>query len=122
MDTGVPGPWIGAGGPTDPKARLQGGWRGLDGRLEPGVVMGALEVEMATIGDVVPATEVPETPSVAKTSPGVEGTLPPRSIKRDRNFFSRTWMSSGLPWDSEDTSHLRGKRDSEAVISKNKDT
>lgn len=86
MEIGVPGPWIGAG---DPKARLEGGWRGFAGRLEPGVVTDVVEVEHGPIGDEVPATGAPETGSAAELSPWVEGTPPPRSIKRDRSFISR---------------------------------
>lgn len=78
----------------------------MDGWLEPGVVTDVLEVEQGPIGDEVPAAEPPDAGS-AKMSPWVGGTPPPRSIKRDRSFFSRAWMSSGLPWDSVDPSHLR---------------
>lgn len=74
--------------------------------LEPGVVIDVLEVEQGPIGDEVPATEAPEAGSAAKMSPWVDGTPPPRSMKRDRSFFSRAWMSSGLPWDSVNASHL----------------
>ncbi len=71
------------------------------------MVTDALEVEQGPIGDEVPAAEAPEAGSAAKTSPWLDGTPPPRSMKRDRSFFSRAWMSSGLPWDSADASHLR---------------
>lgn len=63
-----------------------------------------LEVEQVPSGDEVPAAEAPAARSAAEMSPWVEGTPPPRSMKRDRSFFSRAWMSSGLPWDS--ASHL----------------
>lgn len=76
----------------------------MAGRLEPGVVTDVLEVEQVPIGDEVPAAEAPAARSAAEASPGAEGTPPPRSMKRERSFFSRTWMSSGLPWDS--ASHL----------------
>lgn len=66
-----------------------------------------LEVEQGPIGDEVPATWAPEVGSAAKMSPWDDGTPPPRSMKSDRSFFSRTWMSSGLPWESMDASHLR---------------
>lgn len=72
------------------------------------MVTEVVEVELGPFGDEVPATGTPEAGSAARMSPWVEGTPPPRSMKRDRNFFSRAWMSSGLPWDS-DASHL-GKR------------
>lgn len=54
-------------------------------------------------GDDVPPTE---TPGANSTSPGLCGTPPPRSMKSERSFISRAWMSSSLPWDSEDSSHL----------------
>lgn len=104
METGVPGPWIGAG---DPSARLEGGWGGLAAWLEPGVVTDVPEVEQGPIGDEVPAAEAPEAGSAAKMSPWAGGTPPPRSMKRERSFFSRAWMSSGFPWDSVEASHLR---------------
>lgn len=81
----------------------------MAGWLEPGVVTDVLEVEQGPIGDEVPATEAPEAGSAANMSPWVDGTAPPRSMKRDRSFFSRAWMSSGLPWDSVNASHLRKK-------------
>ncbi len=104
VETGVPGPWMGAG---DPSARLEGGCGGLAGWLEPGVVTDVLEVEAGPNGDEVPAAEAPEAGSAAKMSPWVGGTPPPRSIKRERSFFSKAWISSGLPWDSVDASLLR---------------
>lgn len=70
------------------------------------MVTGVLEVEQVPSGDEVPAAVATEAGSVAKTSPCVGGTPPPRSIKRDRSFFSRAWISSGLPCSSEVTSHL----------------
>lgn len=70
------------------------------------MVTGVLEVEQVPNGDEVPAAVATEANSAAKTSPGVGGTPPPRSMKRDRNFFSRAWISSGLPCKSEVTSHL----------------
>lgn len=97
VEIGVPGPWIGTG---DPSARLEGGCGGLAGWPVPGVVTDVLEVEQGPIGDEVPATEAPEAGSAAKMSPWVGG---PRSMKRERSFFSKAWMSSGLTWDS---SHL----------------
>lgn len=71
------------------------------------MVIGVLEVEQVPSGDEVPATVAAEAGSVAKTSPCVGGTPAPRSMKRDRSFFSRAWISSGLPCNSEVTSHLR---------------
>lgn len=68
------------------------------------MVTGVLEVEQVPSGDDVPATEAG---SAAKISPCVGGTPPPRSMKRERSFFSRAWISSGLPCNSEVTSHLR---------------
>lgn len=65
------------------------------------------EVEQTPSGDEVPATEVPDAGSAAETSPWVGGTPPPRSMNRERSFISRAWMSSGLPCDSVDASHLR---------------
>lgn len=103
---GVPGPCMGV---CEPSARLEGGWGGLAGWLEPGEVTEVLEVEQGPMGDEVPAAaEAPEAASAARASPWAGGTAPPRSMKRDRSFFSRAWMSSGLPWDSADASHLRG--------------
>ncbi|TNN45514.1 hypothetical protein EYF80_044298 [Liparis tanakae] len=54
-----------------------------------------VEVEQGPFGDEVPATWAPEAGSAAETSPWEDGTPPPRSMKRDRSFFSRAWMSSG---------------------------
>lgn len=71
------------------------------------MVTGVLEVEQVPSGDDVPATVATEAGSAAKISPCVGGTPPPRSMKRDRSFFSRAWISSGLPCNSEVTSHLR---------------
>lgn len=73
------------------------------------MVTDVLEVEQGPIGDEeVPAAGAPaEAGSAAKMSPWVDGTPPPRSMKRERSFFSRAWMSSGLPWDSVNASHLR---------------
>lgn len=71
------------------------------------MVTGVLEEEQVPNGDDVPAAVATEAGSVAKTSPCAGGTPPPRSMKRDRSFFSRAWMSSGLPCSSEATSHLR---------------
>lgn len=71
------------------------------------MVTDVLEVEQTPIGDEVPATEAPEAGSAAEMSPWVGGTPPPRSMKRDRSFISRAWMSSGFPCDSVDASHLR---------------
>lgn len=82
----MPGPWIGTG---DPRARLEGGWRGFTGRLEPGVVTDVVEVAHEPIGEEVPAAEAPEARSAATLSPWAEGTAPPRSIKRERSFISR---------------------------------
>lgn len=65
------------------------------------------EVEQTPSGDEVPATEAPDAGSAAETSPWVGGTPPPRSMNRERSFISRAWMSSGLPCDSVDASHLR---------------
>ena len=79
----------------------------MAGRLEPGVVTVVVEVEPCPTGDEVPTTEAPEAGSPARMSPWVEGTPPPRSMKRDRSFFSRACISSGFPWDSADASHLR---------------
>lgn len=101
---GVPGPWNGTG---DPSVRLEGGCGGLAGWLGPDVATDVLEVEQEPIGDEVPATEAPEASSAAEMSPWVGGTPPPRSMKRERSFFSKAWMSSGLPCDSVDASHLR---------------
>lgn len=67
------------------------------------MVTGVLEVEQVPNGDEVPAAVATEAGSVVKTSPCVGG---PRSMKRDRSFFSRAWISSGLPCSSEVTSHL----------------
>lgn len=75
------------------------------------MVIDMLEVEQGPIGDEVPAAEVPEAGSAGKMSPWEGGTPPPRSMKRDRSFFSRAWMSSGLPWDSVDVSLLRNDMD-----------
>lgn len=102
-ETGVPGPWTGAG---DPRARLEGGWGRLAGRVEPGVPTDVVEVELGPNGDAVPATEPTEVGSAAKMSPWVDGTPPPKSMKRDRSFISRAWMSSTLPCDSVDASDL----------------
>lgn len=66
----------------------------------------AVEVQPGPTGDEVPATA---TRSPAMTSPWLLGAPPPRSMKRDRSFFSRAWMSSGLHCDSEDASHLKEK-------------
>lgn len=63
------------------------------------------EVEQGPFGDEVPAAWAPEAGSAAEMSPWVDGTPPPRSMKRDRSFFSRAWMSSGLPCDSVKASH-----------------
>lgn len=68
------------------------------------MVTAVLEVEQVPNGDEVPAMEAAST---AEMSPWVGGTPPPRSMKRDRSFFSRAWMSSGLPCDSVVASHLR---------------
>lgn len=65
-----------------------------------------VEVELGPIGDEVPGTGAPEAKSAAEMSPCVDGTPPPRSMKRDRSFISKAWMSSGLPWDSEEASLL----------------
>lgn len=65
------------------------------------------ELEQTTSGDEVPVAEAPGAWSAAETSPWVGGTPPPRSMKRERSFISRAWMSSGLPCDSADASHLR---------------
>lgn len=70
------------------------------------MVTGVLEVEQVPNGDEVPAAVAAEAGSVAETSPCVGGTPPPRSMKRDRSFFSRAWISSGLPCSSEVPSHL----------------
>lgn len=71
------------------------------------MVTGVLEVEQVPWGDEVPVTVATKACSAAMTSPCVGGTPPPRSMKRDRSFFSRAWISSGLPCNSEVTSHLR---------------
>ena len=71
------------------------------------MVTEVVEVEQGPIGDEVPPTDAPEVGSAASRSPWGDDTPPPRSMKRDRSFFSRTWMSSGLPWDSVDASHLK---------------
>lgn len=60
------------------------------------------EVEQGPFGDDVPGTGAPEAGSAAKVSPWG----PPRSMKRERSFFSRAWMSSGLPCESVNASHL----------------
>lgn len=70
------------------------------------MVTGVLEVEQVPNGDEVPAAVATGAGSVAKISPCVGGTPPPRSMKRDRSFFSRAWISSGLPCSSEVISHL----------------
>lgn len=46
-------------------------------------------VEQGPIGDEVPGTEGPEAGSPARMSPWVDGTPPPRSMKRERSFLSR---------------------------------
>lgn len=53
------------------------------------MVTGVLDVEQVPNGDEVPAAVATEAGSVAKTSPCAGGTPPPRSMKRDRSFFSR---------------------------------
>lgn len=68
-----------------------------------------VEVGLGPNGDEVPATEAPEARSAAEISPWLDGATPPRSMKRDRSFLSRAWMSSGLVRDSEEASHLRRK-------------
>lgn len=103
---GVPGPCMGTDVPKVPSARLEGGRGGLTDWLEPGAVAEVVEVGPAPIGEEVTATEAPETGSEGKISPCVDGTPPPRSIKRERSFLSRAWMSSGLPTDSEEASDL----------------
>lgn len=86
-------------GGAEPRARLEGGWGGLAGRVETGVVTGV----HTPFGDDVPPAEAPGASSV---SPWGWGTAPPRSMKSERSFISRAWMSSGLPCDSVDASHL----------------
>lgn len=107
MAIGVPGPCKGTDVPNVPNARLEGGRGGLTDWLEPGAVAEVVEVGPAPIGEEVTATEAPEVGSEGKISPCVDGTPPPRSIKRERSFLSRAWMSSGLPTDSEEASDLR---------------
>lgn len=72
--------------------------------LEPDAATDVVEVEQGPTGDEVPATAAG---SAATMSPWVEGTPPPRSMKRERSFISRAWMSSGLHCDSEECSHLK---------------
>lgn len=67
------------------------------------------EDEEAPMEDEVPAPEAPEVRSAVKMSPWVDGTPTPRSMKRDRSFLSRAWISSGFPKESEEASHLRNK-------------
>lgn len=96
----APGPWMGG---AEPSARLEGVWGALVGCVETGVVTGV----HTPFGDDVPPTE---TPGTSSASPWACGTPPPRSMKSERSFISRAWMSSGLPWDSADASHLEETR------------
>lgn len=102
----MPGPWAGEAGPREPSARLEGGTGGLAAWVELGVVLEVAEVEGTPNGDEVPAAEVPGAASPAEGSPWDAGAPPPRSIKRERSFLSRVWISSSLPWDSIAASHL----------------
>lgn len=104
--TGVPGPCMGAADPRGPNARLEGSSGGLTDWVEPGAVTDVVEVGPALMGDEVPAAAAPEAASAGKMSPCVDGTPPPRSMKSERSFMSRAWMSSGLPTDSEEASVL----------------
>lgn len=108
-EIGVPGPWLGAGDPIEPRTRFEGGCGGLPCWLEPGTVTDVVEVEQGPTGDEVPAAVAPEASSAAEMSAWVDGAPPPRSMKRDRSFLSKAWMSSGLPWDSEEASLLRNR-------------
>lgn len=98
MLIGVPGPpWLWVLDPIDPKGRLEGGWGGVATCAELSVVMGKVDVTPGPRGEDVPAAEVPKTESALTRSPCGDTTPPPRSMNRDRNFFSSAWMSSGLP-------------------------
>lgn len=86
-------------GGAGPSARLDGGCGGLAG-VDTGVVTGV----HTPFGDDVPPTE---TPGASSASLWPCDTPPPRSMKRERSFISRAWMSSGLPCDSAaGASHL----------------
>lgn len=78
----------------------------MAGWLDTGVVTDVLEVGQGPIGDEVPAAWAPDAGSAAERSPPVADPPPPMSMKRERSFISRAWMSSGLPWDSLNASHL----------------
>lgn len=91
------GPGMGGAGPN---ARLDGGWEGMAG-VETGVVTGV----HTPFGDDVPPTR---TPGASSESPWP---CVPRSMKSERSFISKACMSSGLPWDSEEASHLEEKRE-----------
>lgn len=71
------------------------------------MVTDVLEAGQGPIGDEVPAAWAPDAGSAAERSPPVADPPPPMSMKRERSFISRAWMSSGLPWDSLNASHLR---------------
>lgn len=95
---GVPGPpWLWVLDPNDPKGRLEGGWGALATCPELSVVMGKVDVTVGPRGEEVPAVGGLKTKSAPTKSPCGDTTPPPRSMNKDRNFFSRAWMSSGLP-------------------------
>lgn len=97
MELGVLGPCTGAG---DPSARVVGGCGGLAVWPEP------TEAVEVPDGEEVPPAGAPEVASTGGGSPWGETTPPPRSMKSERSFFSRDWMSSGLLWHSVEASHL----------------
>lgn len=101
----APGPWMGGAGPS---ARLDGGWGGL-----AGVVTGVVTGVHTPFGDDVPPTD---TPGTSSPSPWLCDTPPPRSMKSDRSFISSAWMSSGLPCDSAEASHLEETRETHLVL------
>lgn len=97
---GVPGPWTGVTVPPAPNAKVEGGIGGLAEGPELDVA------GEGPTGVVVPATGAPVVGSQGGSSPWAAGAGPPRSMKRERSFLSRAWMSSTLPWDSTLASHL----------------